>query len=476
MKVAIIGSGPGGAIATRVLTDNKVHVTLFEKGGYYSQCGQILPFSLDEMDFKYKDKGLTVALGHPNINYIEGSCLGGGSEVNAGLYHRAPDLVLRQWQTELGLTSTTSESLLQYYEVNESEFNVTRMPFKPPPASLKLLEGANKMGWEAIEVPRWYKYTSSDDQGIYSGIRQSATEAVYPRVDRNYLDLRTNCNVLKINPYKARGVDVIFENLKSSESITESFDAAFICCGAIETPYLLVKSGIRSPYLGKNLRMHSTIKITAKFKNVINYKKSGVPVHQIKEFMPNYSFGCSISSAPYLAAGLIDNGINPFQALAESEYLATYYAMINDGVGSVYNFPMLRRPLVRFSLSNSSIDMLRAAGINLAKLLFTAGAVEIYPSVRGFLPAKTMEEFMLQWSRRFKRENLCLMTIHLMGTCAIGGPNINSPCDEYGRLRGYKNIIVGDSSIIPTALGVNPQGTLMALARRNVQKFVEERL
>ena len=41
----------------------------------------------------------------------------------------------------------------------------------PAKASLKLKEGADKLGWQSIEVPRWFKFSEDG-----SGIKQSMTE------------------------------------------------------------------------------------------------------------------------------------------------------------------------------------------------------------------------------------------------------------------------------------------------------------
>ena len=44
--------------------------------------------------------------------------------------------------------------------------------------------------------------------------------------------------------------------------------------------------------------------------------------------------------------------------------------------------------------------------------------------------------------------------------------------DSYGEIFEHKNLYVNDGSLIPSAPGVNPQGTIMAIARRNVHKFL----
>jgi choline dehydrogenase-like flavoprotein len=41
-----------------------------------------------------------------------------------------------------------------------------------------------------------------------------------------------------------------------------------------------------------------------------------------------------------------------------------------------------------------------------------------------------------------------------------------------GQVHGTANLFVNDASLVPTAPGVNPQGTVMALARRNTLHFL----
>ena len=50
----------------------------------------------------------------------------------------------------------------------------------------------------------------------------------------------------------------------------------------------------------------------------------------------------------------------------------------------------------------------------------------------------------------------------------------SSPVDSFGRLHGYSNLFVNDASLLCTAPGVNPQGSIMALARRNALHFSKD--
>ncbi|MCU0785481.1 MAG: NAD(P)-binding protein, partial [Verrucomicrobia bacterium] len=86
-QIVVVGSGPGGAITACHLAEAGRDVLLIEDGAYLplTSCE---PFSKDEMLQKYRNGAQTVALGRNKIAYVEGRCVGGGSEINSGLYHR----------------------------------------------------------------------------------------------------------------------------------------------------------------------------------------------------------------------------------------------------------------------------------------------------------------------------------------------------------------------------------------------------
>ena len=86
--------------------------------------------------------------------------------------------------------------------------------------------------------------------------------------------------------------------------------------------------------------MHPTIKIIAQFDEEINSKDMGVPVHQVKEYSPDISIGCSISSKPYLALAMLDNEENMNQINKKWKHMAIYYAAIKPtGFGKVRKIP-----------------------------------------------------------------------------------------------------------------------------------------
>src|ERR1035438_8114417 len=110
-EILVIGSGPGGAVTAATLAESGRSVTLLEDGPHLGpeSCA---PFSIGEMEQKYRNGGLTPALGRPTIPYVEGRCVGGGSEINSGLYHRTPPEILEQWGREYQLQADRKRTRL----------------------------------------------------------------------------------------------------------------------------------------------------------------------------------------------------------------------------------------------------------------------------------------------------------------------------------------------------------------------------
>ncbi len=56
----------------------------------------------------------------------------------------------------------------------------------------------------------------------------------------------------------------------------------------------------------------------------------------------------------------------------------------------------------------------------------------------------------------------------------LGGLVLGEATDDYGRVKGYRNLYVTDGSLIPGSTGVNPFVTITALAERNIERVIAE--
>ena len=101
-----------------------------------------------------------------------------------------------------------------------------------------------------------------------------------------------------------------------------------------------------------------------------------------------------------------------------------------------------------------------------------AGAEELYPSITGFEPLVSVDEID-RLPNILGRKTSSLMTIHLMGGCPMGEDLSKTSVNSFGKVHGAEGLYVSDSSLLCSALGYNPQGTMMAIVRRNALKFLE---
>ena len=115
---------------------------------------------------------------------------------------------------------------------------------------------------------------------------------------------------------------------------------------------------------------------------------------------------------------------------------------------------------------------LRAGLYLTAQMHFAAGAKAIIPGIHG-LPYKLGPDDLelIKHAPLEHRRYITIMT-HLFGGAVMGGDPRTSVCDPTGKVRGTRNLFVSDAAAIPTVLGVNPQHTIMGLARHFAERQV----
>ncbi len=467
-EIAVIGSGPGGAITACLLAEAGRKVLLIEEGAYLS-LESCAPFTREEMAQKYRNGGQTVAMGTNKISYVEGRCVGGGSEINSGLYHRTPPDILETWRKDFKVEGLEDADMQPHFEACEKELSVSLLPSPAPAASLKLHDGATQLGWKSLEVPRWFRYDAATGN---AGKRQSMTETFVPRFLKagGTILPRTHVDILRLES----GKWTLNARHASMGPVRIEAETVFVCGGAVQTPALLRRSGITGN-VGNSLRLHPTIKVAAKFAETVSSSQTGVPVHQVKEFAPRISFGCSISTPPYLALALLEHPEQVREVSRSWQKMATYYAMITgEGRGTVRTIPKFRDPLVRYKLTPHDRRDLGEGLLKLCEALFQSGAKALYPGVARSPQLLTRDD-LNKLPDVLPLGLASLMTIHLFSSCPMGEDQTKCATNSFGRVHGFKNLYVNDASLLCTAPGVNPQGSVMALARRNVLKFLNGR-
>ncbi|MEA3019029.1 MAG: hypothetical protein QOI47_553 [Actinomycetota bacterium] len=463
-EVLVIGSGAGGATTAAVLAEAGRRVTVLEEGAWVDPDA-VEPFSMEEMQLKYRHHGSSAALGSPPIAYAEGRCVGGSTEINSGLWHRLPDELADEWRRTYRIDEFTPEVLHRYAERVESWQSVGQLPGAPPLSSALLERGATKLGWHSVEFPRVFKFGDRDPSS--RGVKQTMARTVIPRAVDAGAVVIPRCRVVRLlrDGDRVTGASCV----RDGEPLEVRAEHVFVCGGAVQTPALLQRSGFRRG-IGGGLKLHPTIKIAARFPHPVDH--GDVPMHRVTEFAPNLTIGGSASRRGHVAVAISDAGVDPTAAMAEWENVAVYYAAIrSDAGGRVLAVPGLQSPIVTYRLTDGDLSRLARGLVHLGELLLAAGATELYPSVVGATVARRVGDLGSWWSA-VDRKRTNLMTVHLTSSVRMGEDTARCGADSFGAVHGARNLRVNDASLVPDAPGVNPQAAIMTIALRNAEQFL----
>lgn len=464
--ILVIGSGAGGAVTACRLAEAGRTVTVLEEGPWIDP-DLMVPFGIDEFEAKYRHRGVSVALGLPPVAYAEGCCVGGSTEINSGLWHRLPAEFTEEWQRAYEIEEFTPTGLDRYAEEVEHELSVSRLPGAPPATSAVLERGAAKLGWRNVEFPRVFRH---DTRG--RGVKQTMARTLIPRAVAAGAEIIPECHVLRLTRGNGRITGALAERRRpdgSVEDVVIRAEHIFVCGGAIQTPALLQRSGIRH-HIGVGLKLHPTIKVAARFAHEVDH--DGVPMHRITEFSPNLTIGGSASRRSHIALALSDSALDSTDAMGDWENVAVYYTAIrSEGAGRVQAIPGLKAPLVTYRLTEGDLSRLARGMIHLGEALLAAGATELYPSVTGGPLVRRADE-LVHWWDAVSRSRANVMTVHMTSSVGIGEARDRTGADSFGRVWGYENLRINDASLVPDAPGVNPQATVMTIASRNCAQFL----
>lgn len=457
--VLVVGSGPSGAVTAAMLAEAGRDVLLAEEGPNLSP-ESAHDFSYDEMDQKYRNGGLTTTFGQTNVTYIEGRCVGGASEINAALYHRPHDHTVDGWAHDFSIADFSSQGLGDHFQAIEDELECSGRPNGFSPASLRLKRGADALGWKEGEIERFWRHRPSDGEW---GRRQSMSRTYVPRAVDAGCRLEADLRIRKLNFSGSRAISA--EARRRGQTVTITFNEVVLCCGAVQTPTMLRRSGFKDR-VGDSLRLHPMVRIAARFPEVVNDPEWGVPVRQVSEFKPELTLGCSHSSLPHIALWLGQDVEDRRSILADWNKVAVFYAAVcAEGTGTVRALPLIDEPLIRYEMTKRDMGLLGEGLARLAELVLAAGASEIFSPFEG-QPGLTSKSEVERLRKIPTGAAINVTTIHLFSSCPMGEDE-RCPVDSYGRVKGLANVRIHDASLLPTSPGVNPQGTIMAIARRN---------
>lgn len=478
-EALVIGTGAGGASVAATLVDAGMDVLMLDEGPYIRS--EDAPVGLAQsMQTMWRGGGLLTTMGTSQVSFAEGRCIGGGTEINSAIFQRAPDDVVEAWARQNRIKEFSTTSLRPYYDRAARILNVSLTPGELGSPTRILANAGRSMGWKVTHLERAQRQcvgTNMCAAGCPTGGKQSMSATLIPYALARGARIVPNCLVKKL---RARRSQIVGASCVETDdngrriAVEVRADHIFLCAGTTHTPVLIRRSGIPSPAV-RHFQLHPTVRVLARFPGRVDAHRYRVPLVAITEFIPEMRFGGSIFSVATYAMALAEDWELRRHWLADFSHYAMYYAMIKpDGVGRILCAPGVDEPITTYRLTERDWHNLEDATKKLSLALLASGAEHVVPSVRGHPGWRKLED-LTHRQLKLPPGRTSLMSIHLFSSCPMGERSETCPVDSYGHLIGTRNVVVADGSVLPSAPGVNPQATIMALAFRAADRFLELR-
>lgn len=490
----VVGSGAGGGVIAAALAEAGLDVVVLEMGGHHEES-DFKPYELDALRTLYWRGGYTPCE-DGLVNVIAGSTLGGGTTVNWMNCVQPPPAVRQQWAAA-GLKGLDTGDFDRHLDAVAMRIKANTDCSDHNGPNARLSEGAAALGWS------WRVAARNADPATYSpetaghmgfGDRSGSKQGTL----RTYLRDAVAAGARVVVGAKAETVTTAHgQTTGISGTITTSSGAlpltvhaktVVLACGALETPALLLRSGVGGAAVGRNLHLHPVDALVGL------YDRDQAPwwgapqtviVDEHRDLQdgfgflletPHFGTGVSAASLPWRDAR------EHRSIVASSRRMATFIGVIRDrGAGQV-TVNQRGEAVVHYPL-NDNLDQahLRRALEAMARAHAAAGAEEILdlsPTLPRWRQGDDLESFIAQITQLpmgVDAGGRPLFSAHQMGTARMGTDPADSVADPEGQLHDVRGVWIGDTSAFPSAVGSNPMLTCMALARRTADAILAAR-
>jgi len=484
--VCVVGSGAGGAVVAQRLATAGKRVIVLEDGGFHASS----TFDLTERNMfarLYQEGGARATVDQ-SMAITQGRAVGGTTVINWTTCFRTPQRVMDHWAEHHGVEGLTLDALVPHWQSIEERLHVVQM-------RLDQVNRNNMLTWRGLEALGWHKDLLSRNvkncahsgycgMGCVIDAKQSMLVTFIPEAVHAGAEVYANAWVERIEVENRRCSRVVarvrspFTDRFSGRTLTVRARATVLAGGAINTPAILLRSGIDpSGRTGKRTFFHPAV--------------GGVGVHaeRVEPFVgsPQYVYsdehvdrgpdrmGFLLEGAPIFP---MTNGSFPRTLGAERQaimellpYSSLTGALLHDGFdladpdeGATIALTAGGRPEIHYKWTPRLEEGLRAATQATLEIQLAAGARQVYSS-HAFYAHDRAELERAMASAKFGACEVPVFVAHCMGGCAMGTDPATSVVDSRTlRHHALDDVFVIDGSVYPTSLTVNPQISIYGLA------------
>lgn len=469
--VVIVGSGPAGSTVAREAALAGASVVVIEEGPWAAP-EEFASGAFASMAAHYRDMGASLAWGRAPIPLVQGRMVGGGSPINGAICWRLPPEIHAEWVAD----DPALAEALPLVELEEATDRIeARLGVAPTAPAVQgekgriLARGADALGLAHRPIRRnvvGCEGLGRCLQGCPKGHKQSVDRTLLADAVASGARVLASTTVRRIEVERGRATGVVARTEAGARVHVRANHAVVVAASAVQSPALLLASGIRQGPVGHGFMCHPGVSVAARFDTPVRMWEGATQGHEVTGLRAEglklevLGFGLGV------LAGRVDGVGRGFAAgmAGLGHWLDLGAAVRARARGRVY--APFGRAVVRWSPSRDDMLRLRRGVRVMSDLLLAAGAREVAPGARGLPGRMTRPEEVARIEAEGPLDPGAWTTVvtHLFGGCRMGADPGRSVVRPDFRHHAVAGLYVADSSVFPTNLGVNPQVPIMAMA------------
>lgn len=484
----VVGSGAGGGVAAARLMAAGKSVIVLEQGGHVPPEA-FHGREFDSMHELYWAGGM-LSTRDLSVGILAGACLGGGTTVNWTSSFRPPRSLRAEWEAS-GVEDLTGSTFEDAIHAVETRVHVTdgESEYVNTSPDGRLAYGCHVLGYHLASMRRnvkgcgdcgWCGY------GCPRSAKQSTLVTFLEDAAAAGARIVTNCRAERVlvENGRAMGVEASVPDPRTGGrfSVTVRARAVVVAAGGVGSPVLLLRSGLTNPNIGRHLHIHPTLVVTGLYPEPADPWSGVMQAVYSDEFSDlDRGYGFKLETAPahpalVAAASPWTSGAEYKASMLNARYAAHTIVLVRDrGAGRV-TATADGRPAIDYWLDPYDTKHALRGLVEGARVHAAAGAVRLHtahvPPIVADAPAGLGEAALRVFAYEVRRRpmgpnRVGVWTAHQMGSCRMGKDPETSVFGPWGEAHDVQGLWVADASAFPSASGVNPMITIMALAYRN---------